>query len=111
LGTTGSFWVSEELVDTGRIIAANANEYDTIIAAVLVVQNGQKDAVVLDTPVAYKYANDTAFNLKVGFVIPTNEQYGIAIQKGQSALVVEINKAINAMKADGTLQEIINKWA
>ena len=110
LGTTGAMWVQDNLVDTGRTAAANVNEYDTIISAVLVVENQQKDVVVLDTPVANKYANDPNYNLKVGFVIPTDEHYGIVVPKNETALLTAINVAIDEMKADGSLAQIIAKW-
>ena len=105
LGTTGSFWIDENL-------AATSVDYDTIINAILVVENQQEDfkACVLDTPVANRYAADPNYHLKVAFVIPTNEQYGIAIQKGQTELVKAVDDAINAMKADGSLDSMLDNW-
>lgn len=105
LGTTGSFWIKENLAATGV-------DYDTIISAVLVVENKQEgvEACVLDTPVANRYAADSNYHLKVAFEIPTNEQYGIACAKGETELVAAINDAINAMKADGTLDSLLDKW-
>jgi ABC-type amino acid transport substrate-binding protein len=110
LGTTGSFWVTDELVNTGRTPASNVNEYDTIIVPVQLVESGQKDVVILDTPVANKYANDANYNLKVGFVIPTDEHYGIVCPKDQAALLNAVNEALTGMKADGSLAEIILRW-
>lgn len=110
LGTTGSMWVTKNLVDTGRTSASNVNEYDTIIAAVVTVENQQKDVVVLDTPVANKFANDPSYHLKVGFTIPTDEHYGIVCPKNQTALLNAINEAIVDMKDDGSLAAIIAKW-
>jgi ABC-type amino acid transport substrate-binding protein len=110
LGTTGSFWVTDNLVNTGRTPASNVNEYDDIIVPIQLVENQQKDVVILDTPVANKYANDANYNLKVGFVIPTDEHYGIVCPKDQAALLNAVNDAINDMKADGSLAAIITKW-
>lgn len=105
LGTTGSYWIKDNLAATGV-------DFDTIISAVLVVENQQENfkACILDTPVADRYAADPNYHLKVAFVIPTNEQYGIACPKGQAELVSAINDAINAMKADGTLDSLLDKW-
>lgn len=110
LGTTGAYWIQEELVDKQLTPQSSFTTYDSIIAAVLVVENGQKHAAVLDTPVAYKYANDTAYSLKVGLVIPTNEQYGICCPEEEPELLEAVNTVINQIKADGTLDQIILKW-
>lgn len=110
LGTTGSFWVQEELVDKGRILASDFAVYDTIINAVQVVQTKEKHAAILDTPVANKYAASTSYNLKVAFEIETNEQYGIACPKNSPELLAEINAALQQMIDTGTLTDVINKW-
>jgi polar amino acid transport system substrate-binding protein len=105
LGTTGAIWIDENL-------DATSVKYDTIVSAVLVVENQQENikACILDTPVANRYAADPNYHLKVAFVIPTNEQYGIACAKGETELVAAIDDAINAMKADGSLDTMLDKW-
>ncbi|OPX65838.1 MAG: cystine transporter subunit [Methanomassiliicoccales archaeon PtaB.Bin215] len=105
LGTTGSFWITDNLDATGQ-------DYPDIVSAVQVVENQQDGfvACILDTPVAERYAADTNYNLKIAFVIPTNEQYGIACPKGETELVKAIDDAINAMKADGSLDSTLDKW-
>jgi ABC-type amino acid transport substrate-binding protein len=110
LGTTGADWAKANLVDTGRIAAGDYSDYTDVAAAALTVQNGQKDAFVVDTPVAYKYANTATNHMKVGFVIATNENYGICIQKNQDDLRNAINKVINDMKADGSLAALLHKY-
>ncbi len=40
----------------------------------------------------------------------THEQYGIVIRKDNQKLLAEVNKALEAIKADGTYDKIFNKW-
>jgi ABC-type amino acid transport substrate-binding protein len=108
--TTGQYWADDNLLDTGRIDASDYAMFGDVPAAALTVENGQNDAFIVDTPVAYGYANDTAFDLKVGFIIETNENYGIMIPQGEPELKAAINAILAEMIADGTLDEIINRW-
>jgi ABC-type amino acid transport substrate-binding protein len=108
LGTTGSLWAQTNLVDSGR--GASLTDITDVGAAVTSVQNGQKAAFIVDTPVAYAYANTASNHLKVAFVIATNENYGICIQKNQDDFRDALNKVINDMKADGSLQALLHKF-
>jgi len=103
-GTTGQWWVEENLSPEDQVNLAD------VPAAVLGVENGQYDAFVVDTPVANKYSNDTNYDLKVAFVIYTLESYGILIPQNEPELKAAIDGAIADMIADGTLDEILNKW-
>ncbi|TFG56811.1 MAG: amino acid ABC transporter substrate-binding protein [Methanomassiliicoccus sp.] len=104
LGTTGQWWVDENLSPQSNI------PLDDVPAAVVGVENGLYDAFIVDTPVANKYANDTNYNLKVAFVIYTFESYGILIPEDEPELKAAIDAAITEMIADGTLDEIMLKW-
>jgi len=110
LGTTGELWAEENLVDSGRITADDLSHMSDVPQAVVTVDNGQNDAFIVDTPVANKYASDTAYNLKVGYVIVTNENYGIMMPLNEPELKAAIDKIITDMMNDGTIQNIINKW-
>jgi ABC-type amino acid transport substrate-binding protein len=111
LGTTGSDWVTTNLVNTNRISASNHVDLTDVAAAATGVQDGHTyNAFVVDTPVAYRYANDPTTGLKVGFVIPTNEHYGICIQKGQDEFRNAVDKVINDMAADGSLHALLLKY-
>lgn len=103
-GTTGQWWVEENLSPASHVNLAD------VPATVLGVENGQYDAFIVDTPVADKYSSDTSYNLKVAFVIYTLESYGILIPDGEPELKAAIDAAIDKMVADGTLDDILNKW-
>lgn len=40
----------------------------------------------------------------------TKEPYGIALNKGQTNMTNAMNKAINALRKNGTYEKLINKW-
>jgi ABC-type amino acid transport substrate-binding protein len=43
-------------------------------------------------------------------VVETNENYGICLQKNQDDFRNALNKVINDMKADGSLQALLHKY-
>ena len=110
LGTTGSDWVNTNLVSTGRITAADHTDQTDVAAAATSVQQGTEDAFVVDTPVAYGYANNPSTGLRVGFVIPTNEHYGICIQQNQNNFRDAVDNVISGMLADGSMNALLLKY-
>ncbi|HSV42642.1 MAG TPA: ABC transporter substrate-binding protein [Methanomassiliicoccales archaeon] len=109
-GTTGQYWVEDNLVATGAISASQHTKFSDVPAAVLTVENNQQDAFIVDTPVAWKYANDTNYNLKVAFIIFTLEEYGILLPSEEPELKAAVDAALAELLADGTIEEIINRW-
>ena len=74
--------------------------------AILELNNGKCDVVVLDSATAQKYVKDNP-NLKI-VEDPSAfeaEEYGIAVKKGNTELLDKINTAIGKMLADGTISE------
>ncbi|MCK7510450.1 MAG: transporter substrate-binding domain-containing protein [Desulfobacterales bacterium] len=91
MGTTGAYYV-EDNWEGGSI--ASYNSYPDLSAAILALNANTVNALVVDTPVAYRYANDTAYDYKVAFVIETNENYGIAIPKDSPGLKLVIDNIL-----------------
>jgi polar amino acid transport system substrate-binding protein len=86
--------------------------YDTNDAAVAALKNGQTDALVVDLPTAFYVTAAQVPNSKILGQFPTSatgEHFGMVFQKGNS-LVRCVNKALSALKSDGTLQQIQDKW-
>ena len=74
--------------------------------AILELNNGKCDVVVIDSATAQKYVKDNP-NLKIvedPFAFEA-EEYGIAVKKGNTELLNKINSAIEKMLADGTISE------
>ena len=79
--------------------------------AILELNNGKCDVVVLDSATAQKYVKD---NPELKIVSDSEafeaEQYGIAVKKGNQELLDEINKAIETRLKDGTISEWSAKY-
>jgi polar amino acid transport system substrate-binding protein len=82
--------------------------YDDLDLALKDLKNGQVDGVVVDFPTAfYGYADVIVGQFPdIG---GEQEQFGLAFEKG-NPLVLCVNQAIEALKADGTLEELQQKW-
>ena len=103
-GTVAVGYIKEHIKD------ATVEQLPSINNALLALEAGRTDAVVYDKPLLLYYAN-TAGKNKVRVVSPALEglDVGIGFQKG-SPLVAAVNSQIAAMKADGRLQALNQKW-
>ena len=101
-GTTGYIYCSDDFGDDAVVA------YDSGLTAVQALNNGQVDAVVIDNAPATEYVAANP-GLKVLDTSYAEEDYAIGMAKG-SALEDAINKALEELKADGTLQAIVDKY-
>ena len=101
-GTTGYIYCSDDFGDE------NVVAYDSGLTAVQALNNGQVDAVVIDNAPAKEYvaANPGLVILDTSYA---EEDYAIGMAMG-SALEDAINAALEELKADGTLQSIVDKY-
>ena len=101
-GTTGAIKAKE-------VPDAQIAEFDTIDLAFLALGNGTVAAVINDEPTSHSIvATKPGFRL-VGVPL-TEEKYGIALRKDATELAEQINTALAALKADGTLDRLKAKW-
>ena len=103
LGTTGADYAKD------KVNAGSVRTYDLIDDAFKALETGQVDAVLNDFPVS-KYAERSKKDLQVVQRIPTGEEYGLGINKDDTKLKAEIDKALREMKDDGTYTKIYKKW-
>ena len=103
IGTTGSFEVE-------KIAGATLKTYDDIGLAYQDLMNGQIDAVVADNPLALGYVGENPDKLKAVGGVFTEESYGIAVCKTKEDLVAKINEGLKAVKAEGLIEELVEKW-
>ena len=103
-GTLAVGYIKEHIKD------ATLEQLPSINNALLALEAGRTDAVVYDKPLLLYYAN-TAGKNKVRVVLPALEglDVGIGFPKG-SPLVAAVNLQLAAMKADGQLQALNQKW-
>lgn len=102
IGTTGE-------IEAKKIANLKVNTYDDNLLAIEDLKAGRVDAVICDSIVGDVYAKDNA-DVKVGFVITTNESYGIAFAKDTPELRDAVNTALKSLMDDGTFAEISKKW-
>ena len=101
-GTTGYLYCSDDFGDE------NVVAYDDGLTAVQMLNNGQVDCVVIDNAPAKEFIAANP-GLKVLDTSYAEEDYAIGMAKG-SALEDAVNKALEELKADGTLQAIVDKY-
>ena len=73
------------------------------------VEIGRADAAVTGKPAAKVYAR-TRGTLEVLDQALTVEEYGFALRKSDADLVKQFNEALKKLKADGTYDQLVNKY-
>ena len=107
-GTTGYIYASDT-PENGGYGEDHVIAYDNGATAVQALVNGQVDAVIIDQEPAKAYvaANEGLTILPGTWV---EEQYCAAVDEGNTALLQAINTALNELIADGTVQQIVDKY-
>ena len=95
----------------GKIPNADVRQFNLIIDAFLELQNRGVDVVINDTPVNEFYVA----NKGRGIAKVVGEDYdaaplGIAVKKGNTALLDKINSGLAKIKENGKYREIYKKW-
>ena len=101
-GTTGYIYCTDDFGEDSVVA------YDNGLTAVQALNNGQVDAVVIDNAPAKEYVAANP-GLKVLETSYAEEDYAIGMAKG-SSLEAAVNAALEELKADGTLQAIVDKY-
>ena len=85
-------------------------KYSNNTEALLDLNAERIDAVVVDEVVGRYYVNKKPDDYKVLNENLGVEDYGVGIRKTDKSLTKEIDKLLDEMKTDGTLNTISNKW-
>ena len=107
-GTTGYIYCSYPPEEGGygedHVVA-----YETGAVAVQALLAGQVDCVVIDKQPAQEYvkANPGLEILDTEFAV---EDYAIAVKKGNTQLLEQVNKALGELIADGSVQKVVDKY-
>ena len=104
LGTTGDIYVSDLEAD-----GTTVERYSKGFEAVQALSQGKIDAVVIDGEPAKTFVAETQ-GLKILDESFTDEEYAIAVKKGNTELLEKINGALKTLKDNGTLDEIVAKY-
>lgn len=102
LGTTGDLYASD--IENAEVIA-----YDKGSMAILDLKNKKIDAVIIDAEPAKRFiaGQDDLKILDTPFV---EEEYAIAVKKGNTELLEQINAFLKEIKENGKYDEIYNKY-
>ncbi len=103
--TTGATFAAEELTE------AVIKFYDDPQAAFKGLREDEIDLYVHDAPTSWQLATSSENADLISLYSPlTDEQLAWAVRSGDDALAAELNRALRAMKANGTLRYILNRW-
>lgn len=103
LGTTGDLFVS------GAEGIAEVVQFQAGTQAIMDLKNGKIDAVVIDAEPAKKMTQGQS-DLKLLDAPFVEEEYAIAVKKGDADILTAINETLAEIKADGTYDEIYTKF-
>lgn len=102
-GTTGDIYASDDFGDE------NIERYPKGVDAVQALVQGKVDAVIIDNEPAKVFVGDND-GLKLLDTAYAEEEYAIAVKKGNTELLDQVNQAIQELKESGKLEEIVAKY-
>jgi polar amino acid transport system substrate-binding protein len=91
---------------------SSTQTFNTLNAALQALKNGQIDGLVVDFPTAYFMANIQLSNGTIVGILPSpagKEHFSMVLEQG-SSLTQCVNGALSALRADGTLARIQDRW-
>ena len=103
---------SLDAVETVIAPTAGAQVFNTNDDAKLALQSGTVDAIVVDLPTAFYL---TSVELEGGEIIGQlpatsgGDEFGLVLEK-DSPLTAKVTAAVDALRADGTLDELAAEW-
>ena len=102
-GTTGDIYATDDYGDE------HIERYNKGMEAVQALAQGKVDAVIIDDQPAKTFAEQVE-GLKILETEYVEEDYAMAVKKGNDELLEKVNAAIKELKEDGTFDEIISKY-
>jgi polar amino acid transport system substrate-binding protein len=104
-GTTGASFAERELKD------AEIKYFQDSVAAFAGLRSDQIDLYIHDAPTSWQLATSQENSDLISLYSPmTEEMLAWAVRPGDGVLAGELNRALSVMKANGTLQYILNRW-
>lgn len=106
IGTTGAFEIKKNA-------GVELKTYDEVGLAFEDMAAGRISGVVCDEPTAAHFAlqkKEYSAKFKIVGSAFTHEGYGITVQKGNAALITQLNKGIKAVKTKKIDEKLRKKW-
>lgn len=106
--------IGVQIQTTGDIYAtdienADVKRFNKGKDAVAALREGEIDAVILDDGPARLFVEEFK-DIRILDESYEEEEYGIAVKKGNKELLDKINTALDKIKEDGTLEAIFQNW-
>lgn len=102
-GTTGDIYATDDFGDE------HIDRYPKGVDAVQALLQGKVDAVIIDNEPAKVFVSERE-GLQLLDAAYAEEEYAIAVKKGNTELLDKINGALAELKSSGTLDEIVAKY-
>jgi len=104
-------WGFNDLAEDGSVTTDRVTRYKTGAEAVAALKTGKVDCVIIDNEPAKSFvAANEGIHILEGENEYAIEDYAICVTKGNTELLEKINKALDELKADGTIDAIIRKY-
>lgn len=103
-GTTGEAYVQENYPN------ATAQPYGNSTDAFAAMQSGQANAVCTNLAVVNKMIQTAYQDAQTVKTVATGEEYALVVSKDNPALTKAINAALADLKADGTIDRLIEQY-
>lgn len=106
--TTGDIYASDT-AENGGYGEENVIRFKAATDTVQALKSGKVDAVIIDNEPAKSFVASTS-GLKILDGAWVDEDYAVCVAKENTELFNQVNKALDELKADGTLQQIVDKY-
>ena len=91
-------------------LVGKINEFASYVTALMDLETGNSDAVLMDSVVANYMINTAGKDFTVLDDALVAEEYAVGFRKGDQALCDAVNNALKELKEDGTVETIATKW-
>ncbi len=96
--------------DARKLGAGDIKLYKDDTQTLMELSNGVVDGVITDRVVGVNAMNSGKFDIMALGAPLRSENIAVAFKKDDTTLLTEVNKALDAMHADGTLSRLSLKW-
>ncbi|MDF2612137.1 MAG: hypothetical protein K0R92_3611 [Lachnospiraceae bacterium] len=91
-------------------LGGEVNGFDDYVTALMDLEVGGSDAVLMDSVVANYMINEAGKDFAILDDSLVAEEYAVGFRKGETALCEAVEKAMKELKADGTVEKIASEW-
>jgi polar amino acid transport system substrate-binding protein len=109
-GSSAEEALNDDVNKTFRESLSQVNPFDKYDTALMDMETGNSDAVLMDTVMANYMITTLGKDYKVLPESLLPDEYAVGFRKGEAELCQAVEKALSELKADGTVAEISTKW-